>query len=179
MILHQGAQAHGGDHAIQHDAGAAEHAIRHGFHHADGLAEEADRDGDEGRQPQGGRIVVAGGGENGGVLRIGGVGRAAEQAGGHGGQAVAQHGAVQAGILGKVLANHRAVGVHVAHVLHAGDDGDGGDHADGLQVKLGQNEVGNFDPAVIGDFPHIHQRGRGQAGLGQNQGQDITGRPGR
>ena len=72
-----------------------------------------------------------------GVLAIGGVGRAAEHGGQGGRDAVADQGAVQAGVLDEVLANGGGDGGHIADVLHHGGNGDGGHHQDGGNIEFG------------------------------------------
>ena len=133
MVFHQRAQAHRGDHAIEHDARAAQHTVGHGFHNADGLAAEGNHDGDHRGDAQGNGVIVAGCSQHGGVFRVGGVRGTADEAGHHGGQTVARHGPVQTGVLGKVAAHHGTVGVHIAHMLYHRYDGYRADDADGTQ----------------------------------------------
>ena len=163
MVLHKRAQTDRGDHAVKDDTGAAKHGSGNGLDCADALAEEADQNGDDSRDAQCDRVVVAGDGKNGSVFRIGGVRRAAECAGHHGGEAVAEQSAVQAGILRKVLTHDRAVGVHIPNVLNAGDDRNRGDHANSPQVKGRQNKVRYLQPAagktpaLFGKRREVHQ----------------------
>ena len=178
VVFHQGPKAHRRYHAVQHYARPAQHAVGHRLDDPDGFAEEADNEGDKRRYPQGSGVIVARGGQHGGVLAVSGVGRSTHQAREDRCKAVAQHGAVQARVLGEVLAHHSAVGVHVPHVLHAGDYGDGSYHADGSDVEAGQDEMGHLNPVIVGDDPGVHQGRRGYAGLCEDKGQHIAAHQG-
>ena len=86
-------------------------------------------------------VIDAAQGQHAGVLAVGSVGRAAEHTGHGGGQAVAQQGAVQAGVFDEVLAGGGGDGGDVADVLHHGGDGDGRHDQDGGDVELGDDEL--------------------------------------
>ena len=155
----------------------------------DHLSEEGGEGQDQrvdGGQPDDPGVVHPGEHQHAGVLTVGGVGRAAEQAGQGGGDAVADEGAVQAGVFDEVLAHGGGDGGHIADVLHHGGDGDGGHDQDGGQVKLGHRaaEVGEegleAQDAGVGQAGEVHQghniarriQGGGAQGVGDD-GHDV------
>gem|GEM_PF-2251680 len=129
----------------------------------DGLQEGAEL-ADKGQQDGGDRgpghdagVEDLGQGHSAGDFGVGGVGRAAEDRGQGGGQAVAQQRAVDARVLQIVLAGDGADGQDVAEVLDGRGDGHGHDEQDGLQVPGGQGEVRPGDPGRGRDLLHGDQ----------------------
>ena len=141
LVLHHVAHAHGGDHAVQHEADAAHDGGGDGVDQGVKLGGEGEDDGVHGGQADDPGIVDLAQSQNAGILAVGGVGGAAEHTGQRGGQAVAQEGAVQAGVCDEVRAGGGGDGGHIADVLHHGGDGDGSHDQDGGQVKLGDDEL--------------------------------------
>src|SRR5699024_9347076 len=105
-------------------------------------AHEGHEEGDDGGAGDDLDGVDAGDGHDADVLAVGGGGHRAHEAGDGGGQVVAQQGAVEARVLDEVPA-HDLAGDHlVADVLRGDDQDDGGDGEDGVEVELGQVELG-------------------------------------
>ena len=128
-VLHHIAHTDGGDHAVQHKADAADDAGGDGVDDSLKLGAEAQDDGQHGSNADDQRIVDLAQSQHAGVLAVGGIGRAAQQAGHGGCQTVAQQGAVQAGVVDIVVAHGCADGGDIAHMLHHGcqcngDDGE-------------------------------------------------------
>ena len=141
LILHDVADAHGGDHAVEDEADAAHDGGGDGVHQRVELGGEAEDDGVDGSQTDHAGIVDLGKSQHAGVFAVGGVGGAAEHTGKGGCQTVARQGAVQAGIGDEVIAGGGGNGGDIADVLHHGSDGDGGHHQDGGNVELGDDEL--------------------------------------
>ncbi len=80
-ILHHVAHTDGGDHAVQHKADAADDAGGDGVDDSLKLGAEAQDDGQDSRNADDERIVDLAQSQHAGVLAVGGVGRAAQQAG--------------------------------------------------------------------------------------------------
>ena len=136
-VLHHIAHADGGDHAVQDEGHAADDGGGDGVDQGGKGGGEGQHHGIERRQPDHLGVVDPGEDQHAGILAVGGVGRAAEQAGQGGGDAVADEGAVEAGILDEIFAHGGGDGGHVPDMLHHGSDGDGGHDQDGGQVKFG------------------------------------------
>ena len=75
---------------------------------------------------------------------------------------------LQAGLMGKVLADDGADRHNITDVLQTGNDGAGGDEGDGLPAELGQGEGGNADPGGLFQGGEIHQA----EGNGDNKAAD-------
>ncbi len=95
--------------------------------------------------------------QNAGVLGVDGEGGTTEAAGEDGGNAAGEYRAVQAGLMGKVLADDGADRHNITDVLQTGNDGAGGDEGDGFPAELGQGEGGNADPGGFFQGGEIHQ----------------------
>ncbi len=127
LILDHVAHTNGGDHAIEHKADTADDAGGDGVDDGLKLGAEAQDDGQHSGNADDEGVVDLAQGQHAGVLAVGGVGRAAQQASQRGGQTVAQQGAVQAGVIDIVVADGGADGGDIAHMLHHGSQGDGDD----------------------------------------------------
>ena len=124
-VFHHVAYADGGDHAVEDEGHAADDSG------GDGV-DDGGKGGGEGQnhrvnsgQTDHLGVIHTGEHQHAGVLAVSGVGGAAEQTGQRGGDAVADEGAVEAGVLQKVLAHSGGDGGHIADVFHHGGDGDG------------------------------------------------------
>ena len=135
-------QAGAGNETVQGDANTAHNAAGNGIQECHKGAEE----GDDNAQHSGG-----GDGHHGGVtgdsdatngLAVGGVGAAAEESANHRTNAVAQQGAVQAGVLQQVLADNGGKVLVVCQVLSEYDEGDG-DICDCNSSQIGQLKLFN------------------------------------
>ena len=179
-VLHHVAHTDGGDHAVEDEGHAAHDGRRHGVDQRREHGAEGQRQGVDGGQPDHPGVVHLGEDQHTGILAVGGVGGAAEDGGQGGGDAVADEGAVQAGLLNEVLPHGGGDGGHVADVLHHGGDGDGSHHQDGGEVKLGDGaaEVGEegleADGAGGGHGGEVHQ-GDHRAGGVQRRGAQGVG----
>ena len=127
LVLDHVAHADSGDHAVEHEADAADDAGGDGVDDGLKLGAEAQDHGKHSGDADDQGIVNLGQGQDAGVLAVGGVGGAAQQAGHGSGQAVAQQGLVQARIADVVLAGGGGDGGDVADMLHHGGQGDGHD----------------------------------------------------
>ena len=168
MVLHEVADAHGRNHAVQHERHAADDAGRHGRDDGRELRAERERDGEAGRDADDARIEHPGQRQHTRVLAVGGVGRGAEQRREDGGQAVAQQRAMQAGFGDVVAVAGRADGRHVADMLdhrgerqrHDGDDGRDGQpcievRTDDRKHRLIPGER-QADPRRLGHARKVH-----------------------
>src|SRR5512133_883030 len=156
LLFDEHADARGGDNAEEQDADAAHDG--HGDAPDEGrqLAGEGHQDGDDGGAADDPHAVDLGDGHDADVLAVGGVGGGAHQARQHVGDAVAQQGAVQAGILHQVLA-HDVPGHHqVAHMLRQHHQRRGQDDEDGLQVVGGRVERGHLEPGRQAHRLEVH-----------------------
>ena len=131
LVLDDVAHADSGDHAVEHEGHAADGGRRHGGHEGREFRAEGHDDRNAGRDADHAGIVDAGQGEHAGVLTVGGVGRSAEEGSEGGGQAVAQQGAVEAGVDHEVLAAGGGDGADIADVLDHGGKGQGHDRQHG------------------------------------------------
>ena len=138
-----------------------------------------------------GGVKGPGQGDGAGDFRIGGVGRPAQQ-GRHGrGQAVAEHGPVNARILDEVFSGDAADGENVAKMFDGRCDGHRHDEEDRLKVEFRKDKFWDGKPGGFGQDLEIDQRGSGEilqaarikGGLGrgghadavQDQGGQVTG----
>lgn len=193
LVLHHVPHAHGGDHAVEHQAHAAHGGGGHGHDDGREFRAEGQQNGKVGSQPDDQRIIDLAQGQHAGIFAIGGVGRGAEQGGDGGGQAVTHQGAVQAGVGHIILAHGGGNGAHIADMLHHGRQGNGRDGDDGGEqlaaVKaLAENgehgalpnhrqadpvRLGHFgDQIVPGGGVHDHRHGVGGQNTQQN-GDDL------
>jgi len=186
LVFNHVPDAHGGDHAVQHQADAAHGSGRHGNDQCGKLGAEGQDNGEHGGQTDNLGVVHLAQGQNAGVFTIGGVGGSAEE-GGHGGcQTVAYQSAVQAGILYEVLAHGGGDGADIANMLHHGSQGDGhdghngGDQQAGVQIAAedGQGGVvpydGQADPVCLADQGHQICPGGGVNDHGEHIGANHT-----
>ena len=164
-VLHHIADTDGRDHAVEHEADTADDAGRDGVDDSLKLGAEAQDDGQHSGNADHQGIVDLAEGQHAGVLAVGGVGRAAQQAGHAGSQAVAQQGAVQAGVVDIVVAHGSTDGGNVAHMLHHGSqcDGDDGEQsADELRAAVDGEQThgllvqGDAEPGRVGDLLEVH-----------------------
>ena len=186
MVFHHVAHTDGGDHAVQHKADAADNAGGDGVDDGLKLGAEAQDDGQHSGNADDQRVVDLAQGQHAGVLAVGGVGRAAQQAGHGGGQTVAQQGAVQAGVIDIVVADGGADGGDIAHMLHHGSqcDGDDGEQsADELRAAVDGEQThgllvqGDAEPGRVGDLLEVHGTGDQSHRVGHQHtdqdGQDL------
>ncbi|MNZ76880.1 hypothetical protein D3C78_954020 [compost metagenome] len=168
-----GVHAHRRDRAEQQAQDAAHHRYRDALQQCAELADEGQGDGEDRRPGHDLRVVVLGQHHRAGHFGIGGVGRAAEQASCGGGQAIAQQGAVQAGLLQVVAAGHAADRDHPADVLDRRCQGNRDDEQDGLPVERWRGEVGQLQPRCGGDLGSVdHAKGERQGKAYQHAGND-------
>ena len=185
-VLHHIADTDGGDHAVEHKADAADNAGGDGVDDGLKLGAEAQDDGHDGGNADDQRVVDLAQGQHAGVLAVGGVGRAAQQAGHGGGQTVAQQGAVQAGVIDIVVADGSADGGDIAHMLHHGSqcDGDDGEQsADEFRAAVDGEQThgllvqGDAEPCRVGDLLEVHGTGDQSHRVGHQHtdqdGQDL------
>ena len=97
------------------------------------------------------RVENAGERQGPGVLAVGGVRGTADQAGEAGGNTVTEEGAVDAGVLQKVLLDDVADGNDVTEMLDRRHNGNRHDECQGAACKLGQHEPGRAEPRGTGD----------------------------
>ena len=165
-VLDHVADTDGRDHAIQHEADAADDAGGDGVDDCLKLGAEAQDDGQHRSDADDQRVVDAAQRENAGVLAVGGVGRAAQQAGHGGRKAVAHQGAVQAGVVDIVVADGGADGSDITDVLHHGGQCDGQD---------GEEGADELRAAVDGEQAHGVLMQRDAEPVGGSDGLEIHG----
>ncbi len=138
------------------------------------LGGEAQDDGVDGRKADNAGVVDLGEGEHAGVLTIGGVGGAAEEAGERGGETVADERAVQARVFDEVAAGGGGDGGDVADVLHHGGDGDRGHDQDGGDVELRDDELLKADEIRLVDSGEVDERLHHALCIGQLRAQALA-----
>ena len=157
MVVNQGTDTGGGDHAVQQDAYAAQNCLRNGTAQGIELGAEGEQGHPQGAEADDGGRIQVGNSQNAGVLGVDGEGGTTEAAGEDGGNAAGEYRAVQAGLVGKVLADDGADRHNITDVLQTGNDGAGGDEGDGSPAELGQGKGGNADPGGLFQGGEIHQ----------------------
>ncbi len=141
VVLHQVADADGGDHAVKHQRHAADDAGGHDGDDGRELGGEREQDGEQRRDAHDARVEHAGEREHARVLAVGGVGRRAEQGGDDGRQTVAEQRAVKPRLCDEVAVARRADGRDVADVLDHRGEGQRHDGDDGRQTVAEQRAV--------------------------------------
>ena len=160
LVFHHVADAHGGDHAVEHQADAADGAAGHGGDDGRELGAEGEAHGQDRRDADDPGVIDAAQGQDAGILAVGGVGRGAEEGRQGGGKAVAEKGAVQAGVLDVVAAAGGGDGGDVADVLHHGGEAQGHDGDDG-----GEEHVPvHVPPGEEAEDRLVHLHRQGQEG---------------
>lgn len=165
-VLDHVADTDGRDHAVQHEADAADDAGGDGVDDRLKLGAEAQDDGQYRSDADDQRVVDTAQRENAGVLAVGGVGRAAQQAGHGGRKTVAHQGAVQAGVVDIVVADGGADGGDIADVLHHGRQCDG---------QNGEEGADELRAAVDGEQAHGVLMQRDAEPVGGSDGLEIHG----
>ena len=155
----------------QHEDAAHDRRGDGGKHRAQ-LADEGQADGPDGRPGHDRRVVGLRQGDSAGDLRIGGVGRPAEEGGHGGGDAVAQHGVLNAGVLHIVPAGDRADGDDIAEML----DGRGQRHRqhveNSLPAELREGEMRHGEPWRLDDGREVDDL---VTGHGHDDGGEVAG----
>ena len=167
-VLDHVADTDGRDHAVQHKADAADDAGGDGVDDGLKLGAEAQDDGQHSGNADDQRVVDLAQCQHAGILAVGGVGGATQQAGHGGGQTIAHQGAVQAGVIDIVVADGGADGGDIANVLHHGSqcDGDDGEQrTDELRAAVNGKQThsllvqGDAQPSGFGDLLEVHCAG--------------------
>ena len=182
---HQRVQAHHHDGSEQKDHDAAHDRRGDAAQKGPHLGHKGKQNGADGRPGHDGGIEGPGQRHRAGHFGIGGIGRPAQGAGGHGGQTVAQHGVLDAGIAQEILARHRADGDNVAEMLNGRGHGHGNDEEQRLPGEPRHDETGHGEPRrgthglpVAHAQPHGRQQAHADAAENGNQPQQAASQQG-
>lgn len=141
LVVYQILYAHTGDGAKEQQHDAAQHGLGNALKQGRQLADDGEHNGRGRRYAYHLRAGNLGDAHGAGHLRVGGDGRATEKTRRQTGQAVAQHGAMKAGIGHKVFLGHGPYDIHVADVLDNRGYGHRNHIEERLPRKLRQMEV--------------------------------------
>src|SRR5690554_6282453 len=124
LVVDHVVDARRGDHSEEEQHDAPEYGAGYGSEESTYFTYHREGNACNGRDADHGRVGNLSENHGAGHLGIGGHGRASDKAGHAARNAVAEHGAVHAGLFHEVFSSHLANSVHVAHVLDNGSNGD-------------------------------------------------------
>jgi len=154
--IHQNPQAGSADHPVEQEGDPADHGAGDGADQGGELADERAEDGDDGRAADDPDAVNLRHRHHADIFAVGRRRHGTDQPGNHGGDAVAQQGAVKTGVLQQVVPDDLARDDLVADVLRNDEkrNGQHGDHR--IHPESGKLEMRQGDHARLLHLCEIH-----------------------